>query len=31
MPAGTYTIRANFTGTNYNDASVSKATEIVVP
>lgn len=31
VPAGSYTIRANFTGTNYNVASVSKTTEIVVP
>jgi hypothetical protein len=31
MPTGTYTIRANFAGTNYNVASVSKTTEIVVP
>jgi len=31
VPAGTYTIRANFTGTNFNVASVSKTTEIVVP
>ena len=31
VPAGTYTIRANFAGTNYNLASVSKATELVVP
>lgn len=31
VPAGTYTIRAKFSGTNFNVASVSKATEIVVP
>lgn len=31
VPAGTYTIRANFKGTNYNVASVSKPVEIVVP
>jgi hypothetical protein len=31
VPAGTYTIRADFVGTNYNVASVSKTTEIVVP
>jgi hypothetical protein len=31
VPAGTYTIRASFVGTNYNVASVSKAMEIVIP
>lgn len=31
VPAGTYTIRANFIGTNSNVASVSETTEIVVP
>jgi hypothetical protein len=31
VPAGTYTIRASFTGTNSNVASVSKTTEIIVP
>jgi hypothetical protein len=31
VPAGTYTIRANFRGTNYNTASVSRPVEIVVP
>jgi len=31
VPAGTYTIRANFEGTNYNVASVSKTMEIVIP
>ena len=31
VPAGTYTIRANFKGTNYNAASVSRPVQIVVP
>ena len=31
VPAGTYAIRASFTGTNYNVASVSKSMEIVIP
>jgi len=31
VPAGTYAIRASFTGTNYNVASVSKTVEIAVP
>ena len=31
VAAGTYTIRANFTGTNYNVAAVSRTTEVVVP
>ena len=31
VPAGTYTIRAKFIGTNFNVASVSKTTEVVVP
>ena len=30
VPADTYTIRTNFTGTNYDVDSVSKTTEIVV-
>jgi len=31
VPAGTYTIRARFRGTNYNVAFVSKSMDIVVP
>lgn len=31
VPAGTYTIRASFKGTNYNVASVSKSMDVVVP
>lgn len=31
VPAGTYTIRANFHGTDYNIASVSKTLDVVVP
>ena len=31
VPAGTYTIRANFKGTNYNAASVSKSVQVTVP
>lgn len=31
VPAGTYTIRATFLGTDYNIASVSKSLDVVVP
>jgi hypothetical protein len=31
VPAGTYTVRANFKGTNYNCAAVSKSVQVTVP
>ncbi len=31
VPAGTYTVRARFSGTTYNAASTSKPIEVVVP
>jgi hypothetical protein len=31
VPAGTYTVRATFRGTDYNIASVSKSADVVVP
>ena len=31
VPAGTYTIRANFKGTNYNAPAVSKSVQVTVP
>jgi hypothetical protein len=30
-PAGTYTVGASFTGTNYNVATVSKPVDVVIP